>query len=338
MIITRTPFRMSFFGGGTDMEEYFKENGGAVISTTIDKYCYVNVRHLPRFFDYKTELAYSKTERVKLVEEIEHPAIRNAMKMLDMHDIRLTYEADLPARSGLGTSSSFAVGMLMAFYALKGKYVGKKRLADEAIYLERTLCQEAGGWQDQIAAAYGGFNRINFNQNGYEVKPIIISPERKKQLNNNLMMFFTGFTRLSSEIQKVNNETTIEEKKIKLQKMYEIVNQAEDVLVDKTKDLDDFGRLLDKTWNLKKQTGKAITTSAIDKLYKKGIKAGALGGKLLGAGGGGFLIFYVQPEKQKKVKKAMKDLMYIPFEFDNTGAERVYYNPETYEPEPGDND
>ena len=338
MIITRTPFRMSFFGGGTDMEEYFKENGGAVISTTIDKYCYVNVRHLPRFFDYKTELAYSKTERVKFVEEIEHPAIRNAMKMLDMHEIRLTYEADLPARSGLGTSSSFAVGMLMAFYALKGKYVGKKRLADEAIYLERTLCQEAGGWQDQIAAAYGGLNRINFNQNGYEVKPIIISPERKKQLNNNLMMFFTGFTRFSSEIQKVNNETTIEEKKSKLQKMYEIVNEAEDILVDKTKDLDDFGRLLDKTWKLKKQTGKAITTNAIDKLYEQGIKAGALGGKLLGAGGGGFLIFYVQPEKQKSVRKAMKDLMYIPFEFDNNGAEIVYYNPETYEPNPGDND
>ena len=163
MIITKTPFRMSFFGGGTDMESFFKEFGGAVLSTTFDKYCYVNVRHLPRFFDYSTELSYSKTERVTDVDQIQHPAIRNAMKMLDMYEIRLTYEADLPARSGLGTSSSFAVGMLNAFYALKGKYADKKKLADEAIYLERVLCNEAGGWQDQIAASFGGMNRIDFN-------------------------------------------------------------------------------------------------------------------------------------------------------------------------------
>lgn len=190
MIITKTPFRMSFFGGGTDMESFFKENGGSVLSTTFDKYCYVNVRHLPRFFDYSTELSYSKIERVTDVNDIEHPAIRNAMKMLDMHELRLTYEADLPARSGLGTSSSFAVGMLNAFYALKGKCASKKQLADEAIYLERVLCNEAGGWQDQIATSFGGFNRIDFNVDGYAVRPIIISPERKRQLNNNLMLFF----------------------------------------------------------------------------------------------------------------------------------------------------
>ena len=178
MIITQTPFRMSFFGGGTDMEDYFKENGGAVISTTFDKYCYVTVRHLPRFFDYKTELAYSKMERVTDTDDIMHPAIRNAMKMLDMKEIRLTYEADLPARSGLGTSSTFAVGMLNAFHCLKGKYADKRKLADQAIYLERVLCEEAGGWQDQIAASFGGMNRINFNANGYEVLPIINSPER----------------------------------------------------------------------------------------------------------------------------------------------------------------
>ncbi len=332
MIITKTPFRMSFFGGGTDMEDYFKENGGAVLSTTIDKFCYVNVRHLPRFFDYSTELTYSKSERVKDVNEIEHPAIRNAMKMLDMHEIRLTYEADLPARSGLGTSSSFAVGMLMAFYALKGKYADKKKLADEAIYLERTLCDEDGGWQDQIAAAYGGFNRINFSKDGYEVQPIIISPERKKQLNDNLMMFFTGFTRFSSEVQRVNMETSMEEKKAKLDKMYQMVDKAEEILINKDKDLDDFGRLLDESWKLKKQTGKGVSTSAIDELYDRGIKAGALGGKLLGAGGGGFLVFYVQPDKQKAVRKAMKDLMYIPFEFDNDGATIIHYSPETYEP------
>lgn len=332
MIITKTPFRMSFFGGGTDMEEYFKENGGAVLSTTIDKFCYVNVRHLPRFFDYSTELAYSKTERVKDVNEIEHPLIRNSMKMLDMHEIRLTYEADLPARSGLGTSSSFAVGTLLAFYALKGKYADKKKLADEAIYLERILCDEAGGWQDQIAAAYGGFNKIVFNKDGYEVKPVIVSPERKKQLNNNLMMFFTGFTRFSSDVQRVNNETTLEEKKAKLSKMYKMVDEAENILCDKHRDLDEFGRLLDKSWRLKKQTGKGVSTNVIDDLYEKGMNAGALGGKLLGAGGGGFLIFYVQPERQKAVRRAMKDLMYIPFEFDNEGSTIIHYSPETYEP------
>ena len=296
MIITKTPFRMSFFGGGTDMEDYFKENGGAVISTTFDKYCYVNIRHFPRFFDYSTELSYSKTERVTDVKDIQHPAIREAMKMLDMHEIRLTYEADLPARSGLGTSSSFGIVMLNAFYALKGKYADKRKLADEAIYLERVLCNEAGGWQDQIAASFGGFNRIEFNADGYEVRPIIINPERKK-----------------------------------LKQMYKLVNEAEQVLVNKDRDLDDFGRLLDTTWKLKKGTGSSISTGSIDELYDKGMKAGALGGKLLGAGGGGFLLFYVQPENQKLVKEAMSDLMYIPFRFEDAGTQVIHYTPEPYE-------
>ena len=334
MIITKTPFRMSFFGGGTDMEDFFREYGGAVLSTTFDKYCYVNVRHLPRFFDYSTELSYSKTERVTDVEQIQHPAIRNAMKMLDMHELRLTYEADLPARSGLGTSSSFAVGMLNAFYALKGKYADKKKLADEAIYLERELCQEAGGWQDQIAAAYGGLNRINFNADGYEVCPVIISPERKKRLNNNLLMFFTGFTRFSSDVQKQNAIGKVD-KVIQLKEMLSLVDDAERLLTDRDSDLDEFGRLLDHTWKLKRQTGSAVSTSNIDNLYEKGMKAGALGGKLLGAGGGGFLVFYVQPEKQERVKLAMEDLMYIPFEFEDIGTRVIHYTPETYEPKEG---
>lgn len=331
MIITKTPFRMSFFGGGTDMESFFREHSGAVLSTTFDKYCYVNVRHLPRFFDYSTELSYSTTERVTNVDDIQHPAIRNAMKMLDMHEIRLTYEADLPARSGLGTSSSFAVGMLNAFYALKGIYADKKKLADEAIYLERTLCQEAGGWQDQIAAAFGGFNRINFSADGYEVLPVIISPERKKQLNNNLMMFFTGFTRFSSEVQKANASGQ-QDKTVQLKEMLSLVDDAERVLTDKNADLDDFGRMLDHTWRLKRQTGAAVSTNSIDELYAKGMAAGALGGKLLGAGGGGFLVFYVQPEYQEAVRQAMKDLMYIPFEFENGGTRVIHYTPETYIP------
>lgn len=323
---------MSFFGGGTDMEDYFRENSGAVLSTTFDKYCYVNVRHLPRFFDYSTELSYSKTERVTDVNDINHPAIREAMKMLNMHEIRLTYEADLPARSGLGTSSSFAVGMLNAFYALKGKYADKKKLADEAIYLERVLCNEAGGWQDQIAASFGGFNRINFGSYGYEVLPIIISPERKKRLNDNLLMFFTGFTRFSSEVQKANAASSPTDKKIMLNQMYDLVDEAEAILVNKDRNLDDFGRLLDNTWKLKRQTGGLVSTNSIDELYARGIQAGALGGKLLGAGGGGFLVFYVQPEKQNEVRKAMSDLMHIPFKFENGGTRVIYYTPEEYEP------
>ena len=322
---------MSFFGGGTDMESFFRENGGAVLSTTFDKYCYVNVRHLPRFFEYSTELSYSKTERVTDVDDIQHPAIRNAMKMLDIHEIRLTYEADLPARSGLGTSSSFSVGMLNAFYALKGKYADKKKLADKAIHLERNLCKEAGGWQDQIAASFGGLNRINFNADGYEVLPVIISPERKKQLNNNLMMFFTGFTRFSSEVQKMNasdKKDTTEQ----LKEMLSMVDEAENILTDRNTDLDEFGRMLDHTWRLKRQTGSAVSTDSIDRIYETGIKAGALGGKLLGAGGGGFFVFYVRQEKQQAVRDALEDLMYIPFSFEDGGTRVIHYTPETYEP------
>lgn len=331
MIITKTPFRMSFFGGGTDMPDFFNEHEGAVLSTTFDKYCYVNVRHLPRFFDYSTELSYSKTERVTNIDEIQHPAIRNAMKLLNMHEIRLTYEADLPARSGLGTSSSFAVGMLNSFYALKGMYADKKKLADKAIYLEREMCQEAGGWQDQIAASFGGFNRINFSDDSYEVLPIIMPPQRKKMLNQNLLMFFTSFTRFSSDVQKENAIGKVN-KTAQLKEMLSLVDDAERVLTDKRVNLDEFGRLLDHTWRLKRQTGSAVSTNSIDNLYDIGIKAGALGGKLLGAGGGGFLVFYVQPDKQQAVREAMKNLMYIPFEFEDGGTRVIHYTPESYEP------
>lgn len=331
MIITKTPFRMSFFGGGTDMEDFFRAHGGAVISTTFDKYCYVTVRHLPRFFEYTTELAYSKIERVTNLDDINHPAVREAMKMLNMHEIRLTYEADLPARSGLGTSSSFAVGMLNAFYCLKGKYADKKKLADEAIYLERELCNEAGGWQDPIAASYGGMNRIDFNADGYEVRPIIVSPERKKQLNESFMMFFTGFTRFSSDIQR-ENVIWREDKTSRLKEMLLLVDEAEGILTDQHCDLNEFGRLLDHTWKLKRQTGRSVSTESIDELYEKGMKSGAIGGKLLGAGGGGFLIFYVPKDRQPDVLDAMKDLLYIPFEFETGGTRVIHYSPESYEP------
>lgn len=329
MIITQTPFRMSFFGGGTDFPDFYKEHGGAVISTTFDKYCYVNVRHLPRFFDYSTELSYAKIERVTEIDRIEHPAIREAMKYLDMHELRLTYEADLPARPGLGTSSSFAVGMLNAFYALKGKYADKKKLADDAIYLERVLCGESGGVQDQIAASYGGLNRINFNADGYEVNPVIISPERKTQLNRNLMLYFTGFSRFSSDIQKTTQKALADKEK-QLLEMLELVDEAERILTSKT-ELAEFGRLLDYTWKLKRGISTGISTDSIDRLYEKGIEAGALGGKLLGAGGGGFLLFYVEEDKQEAVHKAMEELLYVPFEFENSGTRVIHYTPELYE-------
>lgn len=330
MIITKTPFRMSFFGGGTDMPEYFNQNRGAVISTTFDKYVYVTVRHLPRFFDYKTELIYSKTERIKEIDEMQHPMVRNAMKMLNMEELHIAYDADLPARTGLGTSSTFAVGLLNAFHCLKGQYRSKKDLANEAIKLERELCNEAGGWQDQIAASFGGLNRIDFKDNFYHVNPIIINPERKKRLEDSLLLFFTGFTRFSSDIQK-DVKANLEEKKKQLDMMLALVDEAQDILENNERDLDDFGRLLDKSWKLKKGTGSSVSSSNIDSLYDRGMASGALGGKLLGAGGGGFLLFYVKKEDQAKVKEELKDLMEVPFKFENSGARVIYYTPEAFE-------
>lgn len=332
MIITQTPFRMSFFGGGTDFSGFYNEHGGAVLSTTFDKYAYVTVRHLPPFFDYRTHLTYSKEEKVNSIEEIKHPAIRNAMQWLDMHKIRMTYEADLPARSGLGTSSSFAVGMLEAFYALKGKYADKRKLADDAIYLERTLCAEAGGIQDQIAASFGGFNRIDFSRDGYTVRPVIMNRERKEELNNHLMMFFTGFSRFSSDIQK-GTEKSMKDKTSQLIEMYHLVDEAEKILTDKNISLNDFGKLLDYTWKLKRGISGGISTDSIDEQYAKAMNAGALGGKLLGAGGGGFLLFYVPLEKQADVKNALKNQMYVPFKFENDGTKVIYYSAEDYKEE-----
>lgn len=329
MIITRTPFRMSFFGGGTDIESFYKEHGGAVLSTTFDKYCYVNVRHLPRFFDYRTHLTYSKTEEVNSYDEIIHPLIREAMRYLDIHDLRLMYDADLPARTGLGTSSSFAVGMLYAFYALKGKRVDKRRLANEAIYLERVLCNEAGGIQDQIAAAFGGFNRIDMSDKGYEVSPVIISNQRKNELNDNLMLFFTGFTRFSAKIQQ-GTSANIEKKTQQLLTMKSLVDEAEDILTSK-KDLTEFGNLLDYTWKLKRELSEGISTDDIDAVYNKAKQAGAIGGKLLGAGGGGFLLFYVPQERQPEVLQALRKLLYVPFRFEDSGSVVVYYKAEDYE-------
>lgn len=328
MIISKTPFRMSFFGGGTDYPEFFRENGGSVLSTTFDKYCYVNVRHLPSFFEYETELTYSKIERVKNVDSIEHPAIREAMKFLDIREIHLQYEADLPAKSGLGTSSSFAVGMLNVFYALKGKYADKRKLAEDAIYLERTLCAETGGIQDQIAAAYGGLNRIDFRGESFEVHPIIMKEERKTELNHRLMLFFTGFSRFSSEI-AIEQKRSIKEKEDNLKEMVRLVDEAQNILCS-NENLNEFGRLLDYAWKLKRGLTSIISNDTLDDIYKKAITAGAYGGKLLGAGGGGFFLFYVPEEYQESVRRALADMLYIPFEFESVGTQIIYYSPESY--------
>ena len=331
MILVKTPFRMSFVGGGTDLPEYFNNNRGAVIVTTFDKYVYLTIRHLPRFFNYTTELSYSKIERVNKLDDLQHPMVRNAMKYLDMHELHIAYDADLPARSGLGTSSTFAVGLLNGCYRLKDKYASAQKLADDAIYVERVLCQEAGGWQDQIAVAFGGFNRIDFKNNTYKVTPINISEERKKELNNNLLLFFTGLTRLSSDIQKETKSSLEDaERRHFLDEMLPLVDEAQEILENEDRNLDDFGVLLNKTWELKKRLSSSISNDSINEVYDKVIAAGALGGKLLGAGGGGFLVFYVPKNRQKKVRRAVK-LMEVPFGFTNTGSEIIYQTPEVYD-------
>ena len=313
------------------MPAFFNEHGVAVISTTFDKFCYVNVRHMPPFHPYISELVHNRFERVNDLEKIEHPLIRECMRLHDIHEIRLTYEGDLPARTGLGTSSTFAVGMLNAFCALKGKMMSKRQLAQEAIYVERDILQEHGGWQDQVAAAYGGLNRIDFHDHDFSVRPIIISPERKRELDENLLLFYTGVQRFSSEIQADTFAKPVDKTK-QLLDMLSLVDEAEKVLIDKNTSLNEFGKLLDETWKLKRGTGAKVSNGSIDELYSEAIKAGALGGKLLGAGGGGFLLFYCEKEKQKKLKNAMGKLMIVPFKFENEGAQVLYYNPQSYSP------
>lgn len=322
---------MSFFGGGTDMPSFFNKYGGAVISTTFDKYCYVNVRHMPPFHPYISELVHNRFERVNTIDDIEHPLIRECMRLHDIHEIRLTYEGDLPARTGLGTSSTFAVGMLNAFCALKGKMMSQRELAEEAIRVERDILQEYGGWQDQIAAAYGGLNRINFNDGEFTVSPIIISPERKRELDQNLMLFYTGIQRFSSEIQADTFAKPID-KTQQLFDMLQLVDEAEKILCDKNTPLNEFGKLLDTTWKLKRGTGAKVSNGSIDELYNAAIKSGAVGGKLLGAGGGGFLLFYCEKEKQPLLIKALEKLMVVPFNFETGGARVLYYAPQEYSP------
>ncbi len=321
MLITRTPFRISFFGGGTDYYDYFSKYGGCVLSTTIDKYCYVTVRRLPPFFDYNNQLTYSKIERFDSAEEIKHPLVREALKYMPTDRIQIAYDADLPACSGIGSSSAFAIGLLQSLHALRGEFPDKMALAKEAVHLERELCNEAGGVQDQIAAAFGGFNRFEFDGDGYKVHSVNISDDTKKELQDNLLLAFTGFTHFSGEIaiaQQKNIPSTLSQ----LDEMKGLVYEAEKILCDGR--TADFGRLLDYTWSLKRSLSDSISNSEIDEFYKKARDNGALGGKLLGAGGGGFMLLYVPAEKQEQFKRSVSNLKYVPFKFENTGSRIIY--------------
>ena len=300
MFTTRTPFRMSFLGGGTDFPAYFNEHGGCVLSATFNKYSYVTVRELPALFDYKNQFTYSKIERFNSPDELEHPLVREALKYIGTDRVQIAYDADLPARSGIGSSSSFAVGLLNELHLLKGEKLSKMELAKEAIYLERVLCNEAGGVQDQLAVAFGGLNKITFDTDGYKILPVDISHKNRKQFNNNLLLVFTGFSHFSGEV-AVAQQNNIPHKISELNEMKSLVAEGEKILVSGNS-LDDFGRLLDYTWKLKRTLSDRISTNEIDELYDSAKKAGALGGKILGAGSGGFMLLYVPEEKRENIK------------------------------------
>ena len=324
MITVKTPFRMSFFGGGSDFPDFYRLHGGAVLSTAINKYCYVTLRTLPPLFDYKSEFVYSKTERVCENSEILHPAIREAMIWKNVDGVRLTYDADLPARSGLGTSSAFAVGMMHAIHTMRGEAVTPRLLADEAIYLERTLCRECGGVQDQIAAAFGGLNRIDFDEKGYTVTPLLIGEARKRELEDQLMLFFTGTSRFSAELQ-VAHQASLVTKQNELARMAQMACEASELLQGDAP-LSRFGEMLHEAWQIKRGVTSEITNDTVDAYYERAMAAGALGGKLLGAGGGGFLLFFVQRERKAAVREALADLAEIPFAFENEGSRIVMKN------------
>ena len=328
MIINKTPFRISFFGGGTDYPVWYRENQGAVLSTTIDKYCYITIRYLPPFFPHKHRIVYSKIEMVNDINEILHPAVRATLQFLNIDKgIEIHHDGDLPAKTGLGSSSSFTVGLLKSLYALKGVIPSKLQLAKEAIHIERDILKESVGAQDQVAAAFGGFNKINFNgKDEIKVEPITIGKERIKQLENHLMLFFTGFSRTASDIAKSQIENT-PNKKRELSLMYQMVDEAIKILNEKG-DIKDFGKLLHEAWLLKKSLTDKISTPEIDNIYEKALQAGALGGKLLGAGGGGFMVLFVPPENQPGVREKLKNLLEVKFHFENEGSKIIYYNPD----------
>jgi D-glycero-alpha-D-manno-heptose-7-phosphate kinase len=328
MIITRTPLRISFFGGGTDYPVWYREHDGAVLSTTIDKSCYITCRHLPPFFEYHSRISYSKVENVHQNNAIEHPSVRGCLQFLGIDEgVEIHHVADLPARTGLGTSSAFTVGFLLALYALREQMRSKHALALDAIHVEQEILKEAVGSQDQISAAYGGFNRINFQADGFEVKQIIAPAARLAALQQHCALFFTGFSRIASEVAKEQIRVT-SQKKRELETMQQMVDEAEAIISSSERPLDEFGHLLDESWRIKRTLTNNITNSSLDEIYEAGRSAGALGGKLLGAGGGGFMLFFVAPERRKELRMRLRNLLCVPFSFSNRGSHVVVLEPE----------
>lgn len=326
MIISRTPFRMSFFGGGTDYPTWYQDQPGAVLATTIDKYCYITARYLPPFFKHSSRIIYSKMEHVTGIDEIDHPSVREVLRFLEItKGIEIHHDGDLPARTGLGSSSAFTVGLLNALYALKGQMTTKEQLAHEAIHVEQEMIKENVGSQDQSMAAYGGLKHIEFGGESHlAVRPVTIAEDASETFQGHMMLFFTGFSRTASEIAK-HQIKNIPDKKKQLHTMYEMVHEALSLL--NSSDFVGFGKLLHESWCLKRMLSDKITTPQIDEMYEKALKAGALGGKLLGAGGGGFVLVYAEPDKQPAIRKALDGFLEIPFNFETLGSQIIFYQP-----------
>lgn len=326
LVIARTPFRVSFVGGGTDYPVWYRENAGAVLGTSIDKYCYISCRYLPPLFNYKHQIVYSKTERVRDISDIKHPSVRETMKFMGITDgMEIHHNRDIPARTGLGSSSTFTVGLLHALYALKGMAVTKAQLGLQAIHIEQDIIKENVGSQDQTHAAFGGFNRIDFSgDRKIQVNQVVMETERLKQFKDHLMLVFTGFVRGgdASKIAARQIQVTPQRKQ-ELRMIYEMVDEAMKILGSSC-DLSEFGRLLHATWCLKKSLTDFISTPQIDSIYDAARKAGAIGGKLLGAGGGGFLLLFVSPELQSKVKASLGSLLSVPFRFEHYGSQIIF--------------
>ena len=329
MIITKTPFRISFFGGGTDYPGWYLKHGGAVLATSIDKYCYVSCRNLPPFFDHKHRIVYSKIENVRSIDEIVHPAVRGVFRWLNVEGgLEVHHDGDLPARSGLGSSSAFTVGLIHAIRALRGQQVSKSQLALDAIHVEQNVIGENVGSQDQVTAAHGGFNRVSFRPDGeIVVAPVILTKERRAGLNDHLQLFFTGLTRTASDIAE-DQIRNLANRQSELEAMHAMVDEALSILAAEGHDLDAFGRLLHEAWQFKRRLSENVSTPAIDAYYETARAAGALGGKLLGAGGGGFLLIFAPPERHARIREALAQLVHVPFRFEGGGSSLALYQPE----------
>ncbi|MBF0337583.1 MAG: kinase [Nitrospirae bacterium] len=329
MVISRTPHRISFFGGGTDYPDYYLKHGGKVLGVAVDKYCYLSVRRLPPFFDFTHRIVYSKMENVQEINDIQHPSVRETLKYLNVaYGVSIHHDGDIPARSGMGSSSSFTVGLLNSMYALEGQVTSRDELVKEAIHVEQDLIKENVGSQDQTFAAYGGMNVINFLQSGeIVVEPVIMKPERLHSFRERFLLFFTGLSRYASEVagDKIKN---IPKNYDNLAQMKEMVDYAYKILTTPSRDLREFGELLNETWKLKKTLSTKITKPEIDEMYDTAIKNGAIGGKLLGAGGGGFMVFYAEPRDHFKIKRALDKFLHVPFNFDFDGSKIVVYQPD----------